>query len=551
MLQVSLTLSTPTLWFFALCAVLVPSWAAAYEHPFDVPWLKPVLSECRLQCPSTSNPLVRNGEFDGVTVDNHFYLVDNTTLAIGMDKDLGGRCELRHNPEWSTESSTEIAMTGTVKIEPNNIEDFTFFQIHAKTYTPYQKGPLLRMVWTANRYDILDHIWVNVRLNLDETSKQNRYYDLGPRPDGFFDAEISAYGGLLQIWLNDELQLERNIDYWAPIQTNFFKTGTYLHGDLNGPQIVQYKELSMVTPESNVPRTPTTPPTPAPTTVSISPTTTVPTPATTPPSTTVSTNAPTPLPLLFVALSNDVDRSTYVPIGGGTVSGDIYVFIQATPEIDLSIDTVNFSIDGNLAKREGRAPWDLGGTNSTTEAPLPFDASILSLGSHIMSTAIVFATGGGAVTLEDTFIVEQEASALPSSSPSIVPTVVPSSLPTSMPIMPATPLPTASPVTAAPAIAVAPTVPPTHAPTRGTLRPSNAPIVATVFPTFDSNVTMVFPTTGPTAPSSTTGATAPPTAEIVDRTIPPKPKLPVQRLMFLTLRSLHRHWSAAFQSLLF
>jgi hypothetical protein len=398
-----------------LCVCLLPT-IVAYEHPYDIPWFQPVLSECRLQCPDTSGAQVTEGEFEGVTIEDHFYVINESTMVLGMQQSLGSRCELRHNPMWSTSEVTEEKkLKAFIKIEPHNVDGFSFAQIKGKSYQGFKSGPLLMMQWQAERSQLTDHLWVNIRQNLDAATKINTNYDLGPRPTGFFHIEISVYNHILKVWVGGELKVEQNIDYWAQIDRNYFKTGPYLSSQSFGPQTIQYKELSIVTSGSptstpaptvapTLPPTnfPTRSPTAAPTVAPTLPPTDFPTRS----PTAAPTASPTPLATLVVGLSEDSDRNTFVPIDEEVVDGDAYISIHTTPAMEDIIDLVSFSIDGTVVKVERKAPFDLGGTGSGL-VPNSYDTSSLSPGSHTLTTAVEFTTGG-TTTLVDTFVVAGE-----------------------------------------------------------------------------------------------------------------------------------------------
>eukprot|EP00996_Jenningsia_fusiforme_P001375 NODE_2260_length_1248_cov_76.864053_g2059_i0.p1 GENE.NODE_2260_length_1248_cov_76.864053_g2059_i0~~NODE_2260_length_1248_cov_76.864053_g2059_i0.p1 ORF type:complete len:364 (-),score=40.99 NODE_2260_length_1248_cov_76.864053_g2059_i0:89-1180(-) len=345
----------------------------AFVHPFDVPWFN-ILSECRLQCPSTSPSTVSSGEFQGVTIENHFYLANDATMALAMSKDVGGRCELRHNPHWSSASLDEVRFTARLKFDPSNIESFTFMQIHAKDFAPFRSGPLLMVNWRQERDGLSDHLWASVRMDLDEVSKSKITVSLGSRPTGFFDLDVAAFNDLLQIKVNGVLKHQQSLAFWSSIQQNYFKTGTYLHGNLVGPSVVFYEQLWMKTPGSTLLKLDERTPAPAP--------------------------SPSPAGP-YVAFSRNADRTSSQPVEGAQVQGTIYVFVHASPEEESLIASVTFNLDGVDFRRERRAPFDLvGGSQSAAN---PFDASTLSAGVHTLRTKIVFEAG--TVLLVDNFTV--------------------------------------------------------------------------------------------------------------------------------------------------
>ncbi|MBY5921537.1 BACON domain-containing protein [Ferrimonas balearica] len=81
-------------------------------------------------------------------------------------------------------------------------------------------------------------------------------------------------------------------------------------------------------------------------------------------------------------LSGNAQRSGAVPLQGQTVSGDIYVFVG--PE--EGVNSATFFLGQQTlsqVKREGVAPYDLGGTASNRDA-LPFDTTTLADGQYQM-----------------------------------------------------------------------------------------------------------------------------------------------------------------------
>ena len=122
---------TQRLLFFFSVSLCVPISDGA--HPFDLPHFHQVLSECRLQCPSTSPSTIASGTFDGVTIADHFYTSnDESGMVLSMKKSIGDRCELRHDPEWFTSSTTDSPQTfqATLRVVPNDAEAVTIMQVH-------------------------------------------------------------------------------------------------------------------------------------------------------------------------------------------------------------------------------------------------------------------------------------------------------------------------------------------------------------------------------------------------------------------------------------
>lgn len=202
-------------------------------HPFDVPKFRPVLSQCRLQCPSTSPSTISKGSFEGVTIANHFYTAnDSDALVLSMRDPVGSRCELRHNPEWSTTSTYTTPQTfrATLRFEPNNNNSnasaVTLMQIHSKNFLSYVKGPPLMLGWHGEKYGKRDHLWAKIRMNLATDSKSTKYFDLGPLPrNADFVLQVTVQSGILSVWVDNVLKATHDWHY-LDLPQNYFKTGT-------------------------------------------------------------------------------------------------------------------------------------------------------------------------------------------------------------------------------------------------------------------------------------------------------------------------------------
>ena len=228
-----------------LLILLLPSavTAATTLCPFDLVQFQPVLTQCRLQCPSTSRP-VANGNFANVSIPNHFY-VDNSTMVLSMDYHRGSRCELRHNEEWSTAEDATFQYKALMRVVPKNAGSFTIMQIHSKSYTGtdgkrYRKGPPL-MLGRGDRGDVKDHLWAYLRVSLEP--KMVVPFDLGPCPQDFFELDVLVDDGFIYISLDGHVKVREGVRHLDPLPRNYFKTGTYVHG--SGTPRVEYKSLEM------------------------------------------------------------------------------------------------------------------------------------------------------------------------------------------------------------------------------------------------------------------------------------------------------------------
>ena len=231
--------------FFVLSTLALPAMARQVDQsrqaPSNLAKFQPILSECRLQCPSTKKsirPLVNY-------TSSHFYLVEQSSMLINMERGDGNRCELRHNQEWSS-AGTSHRYKALLRIDPGDDLGFTFMQIHSKNFKGtdgirYPEGPLL-MVGRNYKGKTNDHLWASVRTSLEP--KKGKRFDLGARPDGFFDFEVSVDNSILIIKVNGETKVEQDFHHADVLPRNYFKTGVYLHKG-TGPHNIYYERLEM------------------------------------------------------------------------------------------------------------------------------------------------------------------------------------------------------------------------------------------------------------------------------------------------------------------
>lgn len=234
-----------------------------YRPPFAARQFQSVLSQCKLQWPTQpkyNKVAVGQGQFEGYAHADFCLTNDNgndACMSMAMTG-AGCRCELRHGTHWSITDASAAAATGnnntniylkaTICIPPvdaSRVESFTFAQIHTHDFKDrngqtYEKGPFLRMAWKhkvrGGKNNTTDAIVAILREDLRRQGKANTCYDLNfPRPDGFFDLLIAVVYNPdsqhyeLKIDLDGVNRLTKdNIDFWAPMYTNYFKAGCYL-----------------------------------------------------------------------------------------------------------------------------------------------------------------------------------------------------------------------------------------------------------------------------------------------------------------------------------
>ena len=101
--------------------------------------------------------------------------------------------------------------------------------------------------------------------------------------------------------------------------------------------------------------------------------------------------------------SSSIGKTSAMPLGGATVSGDIYVFV--TP--DAGVDRVNFYLDGIFNSVEYIPPYDFEGT-ADNGLPIPFDTTQLNDGQHDIR-AVIDLTNGSIVEVFKTFTVSNNS----------------------------------------------------------------------------------------------------------------------------------------------
>ncbi|MCC5844312.1 MAG: polysaccharide lyase family 7 protein [Verrucomicrobia bacterium] len=214
------------------------------EVPFDLPKFQPILSASRLHSPSTSPSTVSSGNFGGYELPGRFYLGgDGTTMVLATTVSDNDRSELRHNFTWPV-TEQEVNYFARLRFDKPvaHQEDYwerrrvNFVQI----YVPgIDLGPVVllsgRLRWGPTAETIKeDHLWMSVQ--------GGGQYDLGPRPEGFFDVDVRVKDGEVRAYINDELKAVSNLLGFDG-EVAYFKTGAYHRGIQ--PIAVEYELLSI------------------------------------------------------------------------------------------------------------------------------------------------------------------------------------------------------------------------------------------------------------------------------------------------------------------
>ncbi len=223
-------------WFGALllCGVSVPltNAQANPDAPYNLRKFRSVLDGSKLQAP-TSSTLIPHGEFDEQS--NQYFSLDPTgthmTFTVSGDSN---RSELRQmTGDWQTSSPTWQKMIGRVKVDypaDTSMNQFTFMQIH--DVTGGLNKPLIRLTWRRSRAGQDDHLWAAIRTPADPgrpislSNLDADWIDLGPRPTGFFKAEIKVRDNTMKVKIDDVTLISKDVAYWDGLD-NYFKAGVY------------------------------------------------------------------------------------------------------------------------------------------------------------------------------------------------------------------------------------------------------------------------------------------------------------------------------------
>jgi len=200
------------------------------KTPYSLTKFQNVLNNAKLQAPLSSynpNYSVKYGEFSNY-YNKFFYLTDDKYITFYMC-DEHHRSELRFKDEWQVETNISKTLNVKVKILPsNNVNEFTFLQIHTDSNEEELNKPLLRIVWIKNRKDINNHIWAVIMTNTSSAESAYKYIDLGENLNIFFNIKIEVINSKLSVCFNGSKKVDDfDVSYWNGIK-NYFKLGIYL-----------------------------------------------------------------------------------------------------------------------------------------------------------------------------------------------------------------------------------------------------------------------------------------------------------------------------------
>jgi hypothetical protein len=213
--------------------------------PYNINKFKDVLDKSKYQSPHDETTIDYGG-FDNYKSKN-FYADSDENLYFVLNKKVDAekeRSELRQGPNpWSTADTEGNYWVATLKcFKPAlPLSSYTWMQIHGTQDT--FNYPILRLLWVRNREGIYDHIWAITIISNPNEVKIYDWVDLGPRPDGFFNAAVYILNNVMDILINDKIVKTYNVAYWEDVQ-NYFKAGIYINLFKDGGEGgVAFKEL--------------------------------------------------------------------------------------------------------------------------------------------------------------------------------------------------------------------------------------------------------------------------------------------------------------------
>lgn len=227
---------------------LVVSTVNGQSAPYDLEKFHSVLDDSKLQAPKSSPTMIKRGDF--AQASNEYFFLDKTGqfMTFTVDGD-SCRSELRQSTgDWDTATTIPQRLIARVRVfepEDEGLNEFTFLQIHDKKRD--SKGdrksekknnasglnkPLIRIVRCGDYRNTHDHLWARIRTpkNFDKpialSNLATKSIDLGPRPEGFFDAEIKVQNSQMIVTINGQTKVEMDVSYWDGLD-NYFKAGVY------------------------------------------------------------------------------------------------------------------------------------------------------------------------------------------------------------------------------------------------------------------------------------------------------------------------------------
>ncbi|MEA3522267.1 MAG: polysaccharide lyase family 7 protein, partial [Campylobacterota bacterium] len=235
----------------------IPPYSEATSFaPYDYDTFRPVIDRSKLQL-YYDGVAIDYGGFDNYKSSN-FYVDSDENLHFTIDKvpeTYKTRAELREGPDlysWSTADLEGHYWVATLRcLKPaKGVSSYTWMQIHGTSDT--YNYPIIRLLWEREKNDAYDHLWAVTILSDPYSNNIYEYTDLGPRPDGFFSAEVHVRNNIMDILINHTLIKTYNVTYWQEIQ-NYYKAGVYINRFGDGGEVSAiFKSLNFFDDPSNI-----------------------------------------------------------------------------------------------------------------------------------------------------------------------------------------------------------------------------------------------------------------------------------------------------------
>ena len=156
---------------------------------------------------------------------DYFHLSGDSEMVFHLDAAEKGttpnahfvRSELRHLPNWAIAETHTLSaeVRASSKLIPNKV---TVLQIHGIMNDGKDAPPLLRVA--VNNGDL-----VAVIKTTNDGDKNDTMILKKALGTDYAKLDVRVNSGQLQIWVNDQKKLDRNLAFWKFL--NYFKAGSY------------------------------------------------------------------------------------------------------------------------------------------------------------------------------------------------------------------------------------------------------------------------------------------------------------------------------------
>ncbi len=202
-----------------------PTPPSEYEAPSDIPRFQPILSQCKLQAPTSSSIADVDRLNDGYTHPDYFYVVDGDKIRFNQSGD-SRRTELRHETNWDLNDENR-SLHGRIDIVEQTCDQVTVMQIHDDANAgDGPNKPLLR-IYKHNAKEPANHLWAAIKT--DDGGIATSHIDLGEDPGGYFNCDIRLVDGRMIIDFEGEEKVNEDVSFWT--YPSYWKAGVYLQDD--------------------------------------------------------------------------------------------------------------------------------------------------------------------------------------------------------------------------------------------------------------------------------------------------------------------------------